>query len=142
MAGNPKLTDIGIQISEADAEKIIQGTFPFEILLTLTEIDNWVILSKKGAGEIFVASDKQTFNLIHWLEKGDNSFSLKICNSAPGPYNTVIRYKLGDQKWKILLALHRTANVPCVINRTLLVTSPVDFTQISPPGYPRPRQER
>ncbi|HEV8292095.1 MAG TPA: hypothetical protein VGP94_09230, partial [Tepidisphaeraceae bacterium] len=86
--------------------------------------------------EIFIASDRQTFNLIHWLEKGENAFTLKICNGAPGPYNTVIRYKWGEQKWKILLALHRTANVPCVISRTLVVKSPTDFSQARPPGYP------
>jgi hypothetical protein len=129
MARIPKLDDITITISERQAQGILDGRFPDEVLLGIPEIDNWIVISKVGVGEIFITCERQTLNLIHWLNRGENVFTLKICNSAPGPFATSLRYRIADQPWHLLLAIRRSAEVPCMITRNLVITSPVDFSR-------------
>jgi hypothetical protein len=129
MTHTPKPDDITISITMQQAESVLSGTFPYEILLGVSEIDNWIIISKTGVGEIFVTCEPQTLNLIHWLDQGENIFTIKICNSAPGPFNTSLRYKIADQPWRLLVSIRRSAEVPCMITRKLIVSSPVDFAR-------------
>jgi hypothetical protein len=125
----PKLDDISVTITGYQAEGILAGRFPHEILLEVSEIDNWIVISKVGVGEIFVTCERQTLNLIHWLNQGENVFTIKICNSAPGPFATSLRYKIADQPWHLLVSIRRSAEVPCMITRNLIVTSPVEFAR-------------
>jgi len=134
MTRTPKPDDITISITAQQAEGILSGTFPYEILLGVSEIDNWIIISKSGVGEIFVACERQTLNLIHWLDQGENVFTIKICNSAPGPFSTSLRYKIADQPWRLLVSIRRSAEVPCMITKKLIVSSPVDLARKRKPS--------
>lgn len=125
----PKPDDITISIPAQKAESILSGALPYEILLEVSEINNWIIITKAGIGEIFVTCECQTLNLIHWLTQGENVFTIKICNSAPGPFTTTMRYKIAGHPWQLLISIRRSAEVPCIITRNLIVTSPVDFAR-------------